>query len=59
MCTVPKMEKPEQLQAQKEPVFRDGNQTRQTRGRRGTILTGGSGIENQQYGAGKKTLLGS
>lgn len=57
MCPKPNIPKPIQRQEAQMPVFRDGADDGATRGRRGTILTGGTGIEDTQYG-GKKTLLG-
>lgn len=58
MCPKPpKIPKPIQRQEAQVPVFRDSAEDGAARGRRGTILTGGSGIEDTTYG-GKKVLLG-
>lgn len=56
MCLTPKIEQPQQFQTSKSPVYRPGA-TQSQAGRRGTILTGGSGIVTPASST-KKTLLG-
>ena len=57
MCSTPKVEKPQEFQTSKSPVYRPGAGVSNA-GRRGTILTG-SGSDNINIGpSAKKTLLG-
>ena len=54
----PSIPPPQRFQASKEPVYRDSESAgRSRRGRRGTILTGGSGVVETNT-TKKKTLLG-
>lgn len=58
MCFIktPKITQPTQYQSARQPDYPDGSEGT-TKGRRGTILTGSSGVVPEQSG-GKKTLLG-
>ncbi len=56
MCSAPDVPEPQRFQQAKAPVYRDRQNTPST-GRRGTILTGGSGIQNS-IPIIKKTVLG-
>lgn len=55
MCSAPSVPEPQKFQTAKSPVFREGGET--NTGRRGTLLTGGSGVVDSSP-TGKKTLLG-
>lgn len=57
MCSSPKVPEPTQYQAQKAPVYESQANKDVTTGRRGTMLTGGSGVVNSPSGV-KKTQLG-
>ena len=56
MCSAPNVPEPQRFQQAQAPVYRDRQDTPST-GRRGTILTGGSGIQNSSPTM-KKTALG-
>lgn len=65
MCPKPKIPDPVQYQEAKAPAYQDPSQAQGGRtqmgggtGRRGTILTGGSGVMDAGV-TGKKSLLGS
>jgi hypothetical protein len=59
MCvSAAKVPEPQRFQASKNPVRRDTNDSIPSTGRRGTILTGGSGIV-QDTPTRKKTALGA
>lgn len=57
MCTKPDIPDPQKFQTSKTPTYRDSADKGASGGRRGTILTGGSGITETQ-GTSKKVLLG-
>jgi len=58
MCvSPPDIPEPQKFQASKAPIFREARSTGSTTGRRGTLLTGGSGVV-QQSSSQKKVLLG-
>ena len=56
MCSAPKIPEAQKFQSSQAPVYRDQSGGTGT-GRRGTILTGGSGIVSSSP-TGKKTMLG-
>lgn len=56
MCSAPDVPDPQRFQSSKTPTYRDSAGIPST-GRRGTILTGGSGIMETSP-TGKKTALG-
>ena len=56
MCSAPDVPEPQRFQQAQAPVYRD-RQDKPSTGRRGTILTGGSGIQNSSPTM-KKTALG-
>lgn len=56
MCSKPKIPTPKEYQSAQAPVYRERADQNST-GRRGTILTGGSGIQDSSPTM-KKTALG-
>ena len=56
MCSAPDVPEAQKFQQSQSPVYRDRQDTPST-GRRGTILTGGSGVQSSSPTM-KKTQLG-
>jgi len=56
MCSAPKIPEAKRFQASESPVYRDRSETF-NKGRRSTMLTGGSGIQDSAVTT-KKTALG-
>lgn len=58
MCSAPEVEKPQQYQTSKAPIYRTGGTKTQSSGRRGTILSGNTGQQQEISPTSKKTVLG-